>query len=76
MAIVVWVQMALEDGERWSSAFNKFCIGLINCFEQDGVFPTGGLSISHRNAYLMKASQHNATSFIFFGTFNALSLQF
>lgn len=73
MAIVVWVQMALEDGERWLSVFNKFCIGLINCFEQSGVFPTGGLSISHRNAHLTKASQHNST-FIFFGTFNALSL--
>ncbi len=74
MAIVVWVQMALEDEERGLRVFNKFCIGLINSFEQSGVFPTGGLSTSHRNAYLMKVSQHNATSFIFFGTFNALSL--
>lgn len=62
MAIVVWVQMALEDEERWLSVFNKFCIGLINCFEQSGVFPTGGLSISQRNAYLMKAYQLSDTS--------------
>lgn len=72
MAIVEWVQMALEDEERWLSAFNKFCIGLINCFEQSGLFPTGGLSISQGNAYLiMKPYQLIDKSFIFFGAFNA-----